>query len=171
LLLRPPLRSDPYITRFTSACSRARSGENATAASSSTARPWCGAGAGDDGDVAAGDDAGRQQVHQRPVDDDVDLVQDGLVRARTRAGVLGGLRRGVAEADADLVALDLVDGALPAVLGLVGALPEASGDDRRRALVQALGDVLSGLAPDVAREEEAVAVSPLSRGLVVEPRG
>jgi len=39
----------PYMTRFTSACSRARSGANATAASpaarSSTVRPWCGTAA------------------------------------------------------------------------------------------------------------------------------
>src|SRR6185503_6495857 len=80
------------------------------------------------------------------------------------------LRRGVAQGRADLVDLDLEDGALLAFLGLVGALLEPPRDDDAHPALERLGDVLGRLPPDVAREEEALAVLPLVGLLVEEAR-
>src|SRR5690606_40534820 len=79
--------------------------------------------------------------------------------AETAATLPGGavdLGRGVTQGRADLVDLDLVDGALLAFLGLVGALLEPPLDDDPHPALEALGGVLGRLAPDVAREEEAL---------------
>jgi len=83
-----------------------------------------------------------------------------------RLGDLGG---GVAQRRADLVDLDLVDGALLAFLGLVRPLPQPSGHDHPRPAGQRLGHVLRRLPPHVAGQEQAVAVLPLVRVLVEEP--
>jgi hypothetical protein len=51
-----------------------------------------------------------------------------------------------------------------------GPLLEAAGDDHRDPRVSGLGDVLRRLPPDVAAQEERLAVLPLLR-LAVEGRG
>src|SRR5262245_60167370 len=84
---------------------------------------------------------------------------------------LGDLGRGVTHGRADIVNLDLVDGPLLAFPGLVGPLAEPAVDDHPHAPLQALGHVLGRLAPDVAGEEQAVAVLPLTAGAVPEPGG
>src|SRR6266536_63497 len=85
-----------------------------------------------------------------------------------RLGDLGG---GVAQRRADLVDLDLVDGALLAFLGLIRSLPQAALDDDPHAALQALRDVLGSLPPDIAGKEQRVAVLPLVRLPVHEPWG
>ena len=90
--------------------------------------------------------------------------------ARGPAG-LGDLGRGVAQRRADLVDLDLVDRALLAFLGLVRPLPQPPGHDDPHAALQRLGDVLGRLPPDVAGQEQRVAVLPLVGVPVEEPRG
>src|SRR5215475_12409443 len=89
--------------------------------------------------------------------------------AETAAGPvgLGDLGRGVAHGRADIIDLDLVDGPLLAFPGLIGPLAEPTVDDHPHAPLQALGHV----APDVAGEEQAVAVLPLTAGAVPEPGG
>src|SRR3954464_12028986 len=79
----------------------------------------------------------------------------------------GDLGRGVPERGADLVDLQLDHGALLAFLGLERALLEPAGHEDPRAAGQRLGDVLRRLAPDVAAEEQRLAVLPLLR-LAVE---
>src|SRR4051794_20523766 len=79
----------------------------------------------------------------------------------------GDLGRGVPQRGADLVDLQLDDGALLAFLGLERALLEPAGHEDPRAAGQRLGDVLRRLAPDVAAEEQRLAVLPLLR-LAVE---
>src|ERR1700761_7101849 len=89
--------------------------------------------------------------------------------AATAAGPvdLGG---SVPQGRADVVDLDLVHGALLAFLGLVVPLLQPTGHDDPHAALQRLGDVLGRLPPDVAREEEAVAVLPLVGLPVHDPR-
>src|SRR3954469_1457065 len=82
----------------------------------------------------------------------------------------GDLRGGVAEGRADLVDLELDDGALLAFLRVEGALLEPAADDDARTAGQRLGDVLGRLAPDVAAEEQRLAVLPLLRLTVEGPR-
>ena len=77
---------------------------------------------------------------------------------------LGG---GVTQRRADLVDLDLVDGPLLALFGVVRTLTQTALDDDAHAALQGLSAVLRRLTPDVAREEEALAVLPLV-GLAVE---
>src|SRR6516165_3095123 len=95
----------------------------------------------------------------------------GPAAAEAAAGPvgLGDLGRGVPHGRADIVDLDLVDGPLLAFPGLVGPLPQPPGDDHPHAPLQALGHVLGCLAPDVAGEEEAVAVLPFTAGVVPVP--
>ena len=69
-----------------------------------------------------------------------------------------------------IVDLNLVHGALLALFGLVAALPQPPADDDPHAALQALGDVLGHLPPDVAGEEEAVAVLPIAGRGVAQPR-
>src|SRR5215475_4247647 len=80
---------------------------------------------------------------------------------------LGG---GVAQRGADLVDLDLVNGALLAFPGLIGTLAQPPADNDAHAPLQALRDVLRRLPPDIAAQEEAVAVLPLAGGVVAEAR-
>ena len=68
---------------------------------------------------------------------------------------------------ADLVDVDLEDGALLALAGLVLTLLQAALHDDAHALLEGLGDVLRGLPPDRAGQEQRVAVLPLV-GLPVE---
>src|SRR3954464_12156867 len=97
-------------------------------------------------------------------------VAAGVAPAPTAAALgLGDLCGGVAQRRADLVDLYFEDGALLAFLGLIAALLEPALDDDPHAALQRLGDVLRCLPPDVAREEEALAVLPLVGGLVEEP--
>ena len=97
----------------------------------------------------------------------------GRRRSRRHAALTGGLvdlGGGVPQGGADLVDLDLVDGALLAFLGLVRPLPEPALDDDPHATLEALGDVLRRLPPDVAGQEQRLAVLPLVGLLVHEPR-
>ena len=86
--------------------------------------------------------------------------------ARLAVVTFGG---GVAERWTGLIDLELVDGAFLAFLGLVGALAEAASDDRPHPLLEGLGDVLGGLAPYLAGQEQGVAVLPLPRSVVPVP--
>src|SRR5262249_3299845 len=97
----------------------------------------------------------------------------GSAAAEAAAGPvgLGDLGRGVPHGRADIVDLDLVDGPLLAFPGLVRPLAQPTVDDHPHAPLQALGHVFGRLAPDVAGEEEAVAVLPLTAGVVTEPGG
>src|SRR5829696_6646241 len=87
--------------------------------------------------------------------------------ATLTAGGLGDLRGGVAQRGADLVDLQLDDGALLAFLRVERALLEPPADDDPRTAGDGLGDVLGHLAPHVAPEEQRFAVLPLLR-LTVE---
>ena len=80
----------------------------------------------------------------------------GLAAVAAGAGGLSHLGRGVPQRRADLVGLELVDGALLAFLGLVRPLPEPALHDHPHAPLQALRDVLRGLPPDIAGEEQRV---------------
>src|SRR5579859_1740892 len=80
------------------------------------------------------------------------------------------LRGGAAQGGADVIGLDLVDGALLAFLGLVRPLAEPAGYDHPHPASQGLRDVLRRLPPHVAGQEQAVAVLPLAGGVVAEPR-
>ena len=71
---------------------------------------------------------------------------------------------------ADLVDVELDDGALLALAGLERALLEPAGRDDAHAAGQRLGAVLGGLAPDRAAQEQRFAVLPLV-GVAVELRG
>ena len=90
--------------------------------------------------------------------------------ATTTALGLVDLGGRAAQARADLVDLDLVHRALLTLLGLVGPLLEPALHDHAHAALEGLRDVLGRLAPDVAGEEEALAVLPLVGLLVHEPR-
>jgi hypothetical protein len=54
-----------------------------------------------------------------------------------------------AQGGADLVGVQLGDGALVSLVGFPGTRAQPSGHNRAIAFVQALGDVFGGLAPDV----------------------
>src|SRR5262249_42771690 len=97
----------------------------------------------------------------------------GSAAAEATAGPvgLGDLGRGVPHGRADIVHLDLVDGPLLAFPGLVRPLAQPAVDDHAHAALQALGHVLGRLAPDVAGEEQAVAVLPFTAGVVTVPGG
>ena len=82
-------------------------------------------------------------------------------------GGLGDGRGGVAQGRADLVDLELDDGALLALTGLEGPLLEPPLHDDAGPAGERLGDVLRGLTPDVAAQEEGLAVLPLA-ALAVE---
>src|SRR5215212_4810733 len=84
------------------------------------------------------------------------------VAAATRAAPAGALDLGGGEleAGADLVGLDLGDGALLALRGLPGAGPEPADHDAAGALLEGLGRVLGLLAPDVDPEERGLPVLP-----------
>ena len=81
---------------------------------------------------------------------------------------LGG---GELQRRADLVDLDLEDGALLALAGLVGARLEPALDDDPHAPLERLGDVLRRLPPDGAAQEHRLAVDPLVGVLVEVARG
>lgn len=83
---------------------------------------------------------------------------------------LGDLGGDGAQRGGDVVGLDLVDGALAAILGLVGALPQAAGDDDPAALGEGLGGVLGQLPPGGDGEEQGVAVLPLAGPVLVAGR-
>src|SRR5215207_9809835 len=90
--------------------------------------------------------------------------------AALTAGGAGDLGRGVAERGADLVDLELDDGALLAFLRVEGTLLQPTRDDDPGAAGERLGDVLGRLPPHVAAEEQRLAVLPLLR-LAVEGAG
>lgn len=81
------------------------------------------------------------------------------------------LRVGVPEARADLVDLELHDGALLAFLGLVGAALQTAADDHAHALGQGFCDVLGSLTPDRSAKEQGLPVLPFIRLAVKGPRG
>src|SRR3954470_7064528 len=78
------------------------------------------------------------------------------------------LRGGALQGRTDVVRLDLVDGALLPLASLVRPLLEPALHDDPHATLEALGDVLGRLPPDVAGEEQRFAVLPLTRLLVAE---
>src|SRR5690606_23827884 len=57
------------------------------------------------------------------------------------------------------------------LFGFVGALPQPALHDHPVALGQGLGDVFGGLPPQVAAQEQGLAVAPLTGRLVVDARG
>src|SRR6185437_1962282 len=81
---------------------------------------------------------------------------------------LGG---GVPQRGPDLVDLDLDHGPLLALAGLEGTLLEPAADDHPRAAGQAFGHVLSGLTPDIAAQEQRLAVFPFPALAVIDPGG
>src|SRR3954452_6201884 len=85
----------------------------------------------------------------------------------TTAGDLVHLRRGVAQRGADLVDLELDDGALLALPCLERPLTQPAGHHDPHAAGERLGDVLRRLSPHVAPHEQRLAVLPLA-GLAVE---
>src|SRR6266545_2507609 len=91
----------------------------------------------------------------------------GVAPAAARPGRAGDLGGGVLQARADFLDLDLEDRALLALTGLVRSGLEPALDDNPHAALQRLRDVLRGLPPDRAGEEQRVAVLPLV-GLPVE---
>src|SRR3954451_20078122 len=91
--------------------------------------------------------------------------------AATAALALDDLGRRVAKRRADLVDVDLVDGALLAFLGFVRPLLQTPLHDHPSTTLERLGNVLRGLPPDAAAEEQRVAVLPLVGLLVEEPWG
>src|SRR5689334_17645020 len=93
------------------------------------------------------------------------------VTAAATAADLVDLGRGVAQRRPDLVDLELDDGALLAFLRLERPLLEAALHDDAGAAGQGLGDVLRRLPPDVAAQEQRLAVLPLARLLVERARG
>src|SRR4051794_38778744 len=82
----------------------------------------------------------------------------------------GDLGRGIAQRGTDLVDLELDDGALLAFLRLERTLLEPAADDDPRSAGERLGHVLGRLPPNVAAEEQRLAVLPLLR-LTVEGAG
>src|SRR3954454_19785036 len=80
------------------------------------------------------------------------------------------LGRGVLERRADLIDLELDDGALLALTRLVRTLLEPAGHHHPHAAGERLGHVLGRLAPHVAAHEQRLAVLPLA-GLAVEVAG
>lgn len=88
----------------------------------------------------------------------------------TSTGGLGDLGRGVLQAGADFLDVQLVDRALDALTVLVGPLLQPALHDDAHASLERLGDVLRRLTPDRAGQEQALAVLPLI-GLTVEGAG
>src|SRR5690606_11613590 len=86
---------------------------------------------------------------------------------RTAALGLGDLGAGVAQRRSDPVDVELDDGALLALLGVVRARLQPARRDHPRATVERLGDVLGRVTPDRAAHEEGLPVLPLV-GLPVE---
>src|SRR5699024_661871 len=84
----------------------------------------------------------------------------------TGAGVAGDLGGSELEGRADLVDLDLVHGATLTITVLVAPLAQPALHDDAHALAEGLHHVLRRFAPDVAGEEQALAVGPLARVLV-----
>src|SRR5579859_1513727 len=80
------------------------------------------------------------------------------------------LGRGVPQARADVVDLDLVHGPLLALLGLIRALPQPPGHDHPHPPGQRLGHVLRRLPPHIARQEQRITVLPLTGRVITEPR-
>src|SRR5690606_15222769 len=93
----------------------------------------------------------------------------GAVTAATTAGALclGDLRRGEAQAGADLVDLQLDDRSLLTLAGLERTLPKPALRDDAHASLQRLRNALGRLPPDRAPHEQRVAVLP-GTGLPVE---
>src|SRR3954447_7013805 len=89
-----------------------------------------------------------------------------VTTAAATAADLVDLGRGVAQRGADFVDLELDDGALLAFLRLERPLLQAALHDDSGAAGQGLGDVLRRLPPDVAAQEQRLAVLPLARLLV-----
>ncbi len=85
----------------------------------------------------------------------------------TAALGLGDLRRRITQRRADLVDVELDDGALLALLGLVRARLQPPRHDHAGAAVERLGDVLGRVTPHRAAHEEGLPVLPLV-GLAVE---
>src|SRR3954451_19636978 len=83
------------------------------------------------------------------------------VRRPARALRPGDLRSGVAQGRTDLVDLDLEDRALLALARLVLTRAQVALHDDAHALLQGLRDVLRGLPPDRAGQEQGLAVLPL----------
>src|SRR5690606_25260493 len=98
------------------------------------------------------------------------LAATAVATLATAARGLGDLGRGVAQAGADLVDVQLVDRALDALTVLVGPLLTPALHDHAHASLKGLGDVLRRLTPDRAGQEQALAVLPLVR-LTVEGAG
>src|SRR5690606_16578821 len=103
-------------------------------------------------------------------------VVEGATLAATTTETTGAgtghllhLRRGVAQGWPDLVNLELDDGALLALAGLVRPLTQPARHDHAGAPLQRLGDVLGRLPPDRAVEEERLAVLPLAGGPIEIP--
>jgi len=82
-------------------------------------------------------------------------------------GVAGGHGGGVGEAGADVVGVELVDGALVTGLGGVVALGQPADDEESVALVQGLGGVLGQAAPAGDGQVDGVAVLPLPGRVVL----
>src|SRR5687768_2078841 len=83
------------------------------------------------------------------------------------AGGAGDLGGGVLQARADFLDLDLEDRPLLTLAGLIGAGLQATLHHDTHAALEGLGNVLRGLTPDRAGEEQRVAVLPLV-GVLVE---
>jgi hypothetical protein len=92
------------------------------------------------------------------------------VRHLVAAG-LGDLGGGPLQRRAEILDVDLVDGALVAVGGLVGALLEAAGDDDPRPFGEGFRGVVGQVPPGRAAQEQRVAVLPAVGGLVVDAAG
>src|SRR5699024_1927654 len=84
---------------------------------------------------------------------------------------LVGLRGRVAQRGTDLVDIELDGGAVVALTVGEGALLQAALCDDAGALLQRLGHVLRGVAPDGAAQEQSLAVLPLVRLTVEHARG
>src|SRR4051794_41079540 len=93
------------------------------------------------------------------------VAAPAAAEAAAPAGALGlsDLGRRVPQGRADLVDLDLVDGALLAFLGLVRPLLEPALHDDPHPALERFGDVLGCLPPDVAGQEQRLAVLPFVR--------
>ena len=77
---------------------------------------------------------------------------------------------GVFQGGAELVDVELDEAALVAFAGFEGPLLEPADDDDAAAFGQGFGGVLRGLPPEVAAQEQGVAVLPFAGGPVECPR-
>ena len=100
------------------------------------------------------------------------LTLAAATEATATAGAVGAgdLGRGVLQRGTDFFDLDLEDGALLTLAGLVLTRLESALHDDAHAALQRLGDVLRRLAPHRAGEEQRIAVLPLV-ALLVERAG